>query len=173
LVLALLVVAIVSGPTNKTAQSGGGGQENGEEKKKASKSKGGSDNIEVAVGETAELDDRTLTVAEAERNYSPSNRFSKAERGNEFLRMWITLTNTSDRPISYNPFDFEVQDSNGVQKNAAFVSEVPYRLESGDLAPNGKVEGNLVFEVPQRDNNLQLIYTTNMFSGETITVRPL
>jgi hypothetical protein len=173
LLLALIVVGIVSSASNNTAKSGGE-EENGEdEKKSASKSKSGSGSVTVAVGEPAELDDQTLTVTEVDRNFSPNNRFSKAERGSEYLRVYVTLTNTSNRDISYNPFDFEVQDSNGVQKNQSYVSEVPYKFESGSLAPKGKVEGNLVFEVPQNDNNLKLIYTSNMFSGDTVTVEPL
>ena len=141
--------------------------------KSGSKSNSSSGSATVAVGEPAELEDRTFTVTEVERNYAPRNRFSKAESGNEFLRVLVTLTNTSNRPINYNPFDFEVQDSNGVQKGQAFVSEVPNDLESGDLAPDGRVEGNMIFEVPRNDNNLKLIYTLNMFSGETVTVEPL
>lgn len=173
LLLALIVVGIVSGASNNTAQ-GGGGQESGESKNKSgSKSKGGSGSTTGAVGESIELEDRTLTVAEVERDYTPQNRFTKAESGNEYLRVFVTMTNTSNRPIDYNPFNFEVQDSNGVQKNQAIVPEVPNNLESGNLAPDGKVEGNMVFEVPRNDNNLKLIYTTNMFSGETVTVEPL
>jgi hypothetical protein len=138
LLLALLVVGIVSSASNNTAQSGGG-QENGDDEKKSeSKSKSGSDSPTVAVGEPAELDDHTLTVTEVERNYTPNNRYSKAERGNEYLRVFITITNTSRQDINYNPFNFEVQDSNGVQKNQSFISEVPYNLESGSLAPKEK-----------------------------------
>lgn len=174
LLLALVVVAIVSGSSSNTAQSGGGQESGDAEKKSTSKSsKSGSDNPTAAVGESVELDDRTFSVAEVERNYTPNNQFSKAERGNEYLRVLITLTNTSNGSISYNPFDFKVQDSNGVQKSQTFIPEVPNDLESGNLAPNGKIQGNLVFEVPRNDNGLKLLYTTNMFSGETVTVEPL
>jgi hypothetical protein len=112
-----------------------------DEKVSASKGNSGSDGLTIAVGEPAELDDRTLTVTEVERNYTPRNQFSKAQSGNEYLRVFITLTNTSRRDIDYNPFNFEVQDSNGVQKNQTFVSEVPYNLESESLAPQRKGGG--------------------------------
>jgi len=84
----LLVVAVVSGPTNQTAQSGGDGQESGgeEEKKPAPKKKSGPENVEVAVGETAELSDRTLVVNEAQHDYPPA-RFQKLEPGTELLRL--------------------------------------------------------------------------------------
>jgi hypothetical protein len=182
LLLALIVVAIVSGAPNNTAtntaESGGGQEEEAEEEKESPSKgkkakKGTSDSLTVAVGEAAELEDRTLTVAEVERGYTPQNRFSKTESGNEFMRVLVRLTNTSNRPIDYSRIHFEVQDSDGVQKRASSVPDLPRELDSGDLAPDGTVEGNLVFEVPRNDNNLALIYTTNMFSGETITVRPL
>ena len=120
LLLALIVVAFVSGAPNNTATNtaeSGGGQEEGEsEKEPPSKGKKGtSDSVTVAVGEPAELEDRTLTVAEVERGYTPQNRFSKAESGNEFMRVFVRLVNTSNRPIDYNRFNFEVQDSDGVQ----------------------------------------------------------
>ena len=91
LLVALLVVAVVSGPTNQTAQSGGDGQESGgeeekEEKKPAPKKKSGPENVEVAVGETAELSDRTLVVNEAQHDYPPA-RFQKLEPGTELLRL--------------------------------------------------------------------------------------
>jgi hypothetical protein len=71
LLVALIVVAIVSGPSNETTQSGGGEAENGKDEKKklAEKKKSGSGNVEVAVGETAELRDRTLVVNEVEHNF--------------------------------------------------------------------------------------------------------
>src|SRR5215216_1709924 len=95
LLVALLVVAVVSGPTNQTAQSGGDGQESGgeeekEEKKPAPKKKSGPENVEVAVGETAELSDRTLVVNEAQHDYPPQ-RYQRVEPGTELLRVYVTL----------------------------------------------------------------------------------
>jgi len=177
LLVALLVVAVVSGPTNQTAQSGGDGQESGgeeekEEKKPAPKKKSGPENVEVAVGETAELQDRSVVVNEVQHNYPPA-RFQKLEPDTELLRVYLTLRNTGEQPINYNPLDFKVQDSNGVQKNYQAMAELPYRLEYGSLAPDGTVEGNLAFEVPQGDNNLQLVYQPNAFQRQTVTVGPL
>ncbi len=180
LLLALIVVAAVSGAPSNTAQSSGGSggqaENGGDAKESGSARKGGADRADqqqISVGATAELEDHTLSVEEVERNYSPRDQFGRAKSGNEFMRVWATIENTSNRPVSFNPFYFEVQDSNGIQQGPALMAEVPYGFESGNLAPKGKVEGNLVFEVPKNDNNLKLIYESNMFNGETVTVEPL
>ena len=178
LLVALLVVAIVSGPTNQTAQSGGGGQEDGseeeekEEKKPAPKKKSGPENVEVAVGETAELQDRSLAVNEVQHGYPPPRQI-RMDPGHELLRVYVTLRNTSDQDFSYNLLNFKVQDSNGVQESRQVIPDLPYRIEPGSLAPDGTLEGNLVFEVPQGDSNLLLIYEANPITKQNITVGPL
>src|SRR5215208_4007423 len=142
LLVALLVAAVVSGPTNQTAQSGGEeGQESGESEKKPApnKKKSGPENVTAKVGESAQLGDRTLVVNEVE-GYAPPNQFQRPQSGNEYLRVYVTLRNTGNQPFDYNPLDFKVQDSNGVQKNPEFISEMPYSLELGSLAPDGTVE---------------------------------
>ena len=163
LLAALLVVAVVSGPTNQTAQSGGGGQENSEEskeekKKPEPKKKSGPDNVQASVGQTAELSDRTLVVNEIERNYAPPTRVPNLQPGNEFVRMFVTLTNTGNQTFDYNPNNFKVQDSNGVQQTPRNPPQLPYTFQHGSLAPNGILEGNMVFQVPQGDPGLSLQY---------------
>ena len=177
LLVALLVVAIVSRPTTQTAQSGGGGQESSgeeekEEKKPEPKKKSGPENVEVAVGETAELSDRTLEVNEVQHGYPPQ-RSQRVEPGTELLRVYVTLKNTSNQAFNYNLHNFQVQDSNGVQKAPTIAIDLPYRVEFGDLAAGGTMEGNLLYEVPEGDNNLQLIYEANPFQRQTVTVGPL
>jgi hypothetical protein len=178
LIVALLVVAIVSGPQNETAQSGGG-QENseeeakGEEKKATSKTKTDPAAVTVGVGETAELRDRTFVVNEVERNYVSPNRFTRVEPGNELIRVYVTLQNTGDQAFNYNVHNFEVQDSGGIQKIPQTIMELPNRIEFGDLAPGGTLEGNMVFEVPEGDNGLSLLYETDIIQKRTIIVKPL
>lgn len=127
-------------------------------------------NVEVSVGEAAELRDRSLTVNEVERNYPPPNQFTRVEPGNELVRVYVTLENTSNQSINYNTLDFEAQDSSGVQKPPETITELPNRVEFGDLAPGGTMQGNVVFEAPQGDNGLRLVYTTDAFTQRTVTV---
>ncbi len=128
------------------------------EEKKTSKVMGDPRAVEVSVGETAELRDRTLVVNEVEPNYFPPTRFIRVQSGYELVRVYPTLQNTGSQQFSYNSLNFEVQDSNGVQRQRYSVSELPYPIEPGDLAPGGTLEGNLVFKVPEGDRGLSLVY---------------
>jgi len=174
-------LSLPSTPPSTTAQSSGGGEQednDADETKTASNNKGGADDIKVAVGETAELDDRTLTVLEMERNYDPSGEF-EPKPGNEFLRMWITLTHTSNQPIRYASSSFSVMrpTDNGlfeeVSQGAVGLNdkEGDISFRHSELAPDSKVEGNIIYEVPQNDNNLVLRHAG--LSGQVITVGPL
>lgn len=82
----------------------------------------------------------------------------KPQDGNEYLRTYITLKNTSNQSFDYNAGKFQVQDSSGVQHRGRTLSELPYRIEFGELAPGGTVEGNLIFEIPEGDSGITLIY---------------
>jgi hypothetical protein len=128
------------------------------------------ENVETAVEETAELRDRTLVVNEVERNYLPPNQFSRPEGVNEFIRVFIVLTNTSDEPLDYNPNNFKVQDSNGVQKTPQSIPELPYPVHHASLAPGGMIQGNMVFEIPQDDRGPRLLYEPFERNLGTVTV---
>lgn len=186
LLLALIVVTIVSGapdntatrPDNTVTSGEGIVQANGDDANESESARQGgadrADQQQISVDETAELEDHTFSVEEVERNYSSGDEFSSPQSGKDFMRVWVNIKNTSsNRSVSFNPFSFEVEDSKGIQQGSTYVGEVPYEFESGELAPGGTVEGNIIFEVPQNDNNLKLLYEANMFSGEYITVEPL
>jgi Domain of unknown function (DUF4352) len=111
------------------------------------------------LGETAELSDRTLVANEVERNYVPPGRLPRQpEFGSEFIRVYVTMTNTGNQSFDYNLLNFKVQDSNGVQHNSQTMTDLPYRVSHGSLAPGGTLEGNMPFQVPQGDNGLKLVY---------------
>ncbi len=125
---------------------------------KKKKKKAASQNVEAAVGEYAELEDRTLVVNDVQRNFAPESRVGQPNLGNELVRVFVTLTNTSNQPFDYNPNNFKVQDSSGVQKTPQSPTQLPARIEHGSLAPGGTLEGNMVFYVPQGDTGLSLVY---------------
>ncbi len=120
----------------------------------------GSRNPEVGLGEPAELSDRTLTVNDALRNYTPPGQSpSKAGSGNEFVVVNLSVDNTSDEAIDIDPGDFQLQDSNGRQTNPSSITNVPNLIsEARSLESGQKTTGYIGFEVPRGDPNLKLGY---------------
>lgn len=123
---------------------------------------------EFMVGEAIQMTDYVLTVNEV--TTTPSKGYSTPKTGNEYVMINVTIQNQSDKEVSYNPFDFKIQDSNGNQTQSTFVS-LDDQLNSGSLAAGGKVTGSLAFEAPKGDESLLLIYQPNVWlDTQRITV---
>jgi hypothetical protein len=170
--VALFVVLLVGiGIGGSDKQGSGAPGSTSADKKTETKNNPRSENVEATVGETAELRDRTLIVNEVERDYFPDSRSARNPKaGNEFIRVYITLMNTGNVEFPYNLKKFEIQDSNGVQHTGESLSELPYRIETGDLAPGGTLEGNIVFQIPQGDSGIGMVYEPFERNAGTITV---
>lgn len=127
-------------------------------------------NKEYTIGDAVDLSDRTLKVNEAQSDYLPLNQASKPEPGNQFVRVNVILTNRSSGQISFTPFDFKLQDASGVRRGYTIAVDMPNPLNTGNLAPNDSVTGNIAFEAPQGDTGFKLIYEPIASSSETATV---
>jgi hypothetical protein len=149
LLLLLIVVVAISEDQDTT---GSQKQDRSEDKPKKTKS-------DVGVGEAATMNDRVLRVEDVERSYRSPRELDRPDPGNEFVRVQITLSNTSNQTFSINPLDFEFQDSAGVQRENEHISDLPNRIDLGSIAPGGTLRGHMVFEAPQGDSNLKLVYT--------------
>lgn len=162
-VLAFIIIASVAGggsktPTDSTSSTNSTNSSNTEEK------------TDFKIAETANIDDRKLTVNSIERNYSTGNEYLKPEAGKEFVVVTITIENNGKDSINFNTFDFKMQDSNGVQLTEDFSAVSDGKLNSGSLAAGGKVTGKIAYQVPQDDKGLKLLFTNpNLFNNKTIT----
>ncbi|PLR99579.1 DUF4352 domain-containing protein [Bacillus sp. T33-2] len=165
LFLAGLLLAGCSGETTEPKKVGEETstqpQENKEEVKK--------DQV-FKVGEQIQLGDNVLTVTKVEK--SQGGEFDKPQQGNEFVIVGVKIENGGKENISYNPFDFQVKNSQGQITDTVFTTaNQDTVLNAGELAPAGTVEGTLAFEAPAGDAGLQLIYKPNFWlDNETITV---
>ena len=121
------------------------------------------------VGQQIGIDDTVLVVNSAKKWTSP-NDFQKPEAGKVYLIVNLTIENKGTEKVSYNAFDYKVEDADGVQNNSAFVVDVPKEIKSGSLAPNGKLTGNLVFEVPKNMKSLKLIIEPSFWSNQQVKV---
>lgn len=92
--------------------------------------------------------------------------------GNEYVKVQVTIQNNSKGEASYNTFDWKLQDSKGVIKDVSSVAySVDGALNSGQLAPGGKVVGFLVFEVPTGDSGLTLRYEPAFWSDKKVEIK--
>ncbi|OOZ85007.1 DUF4352 domain-containing protein [Bacillus cereus] len=124
---------------------------------------------EFKVGETIQLGDHKLTVSNIEK--SQGGEFDKPKEGHEFIIANLTIENGGKEEISYNPFDFTLQNSEGNIVNETFTTvNQNTQLNAGQLAPNGKVTGSIAFEAKQSDPKLQLIFKPNFLSSKEIRV---
>lgn len=125
---------------------------------------------EYKVAETADINKRQITVTEVQRNYQTGNQFAQPESGKEFVIVTVNIVNNDDKALDYNTYDFKLQDSSGVQQSESFMALSEGKLNSGSLAPGGKVTGKLAYEVPTGDAGLKLLFTNmSIFNNKTIT----
>lgn len=118
------------------------------------------------VSDVTKLGDREFIVNSVKR--SGAFGYNTPKAGKEYVIVNVTIRNLGSDEISYNPFDFKVQDANGAQENETFAS-LDDSLSSGTLAPGGKVTGSMPFEVPIGDKAL-LIFQPSFWSSQRVVV---
>jgi len=124
------------------------------------------------VGDVISFDSKKLTVVSATRNWDSGNQYITPQSGNEFVKVQVTIENNSSSQISYNTFDWKMQDSQGVIKDISSNTYIADgNLGSGNLASNGKVSGLLIFEVPSGDKGLVLQYNPSFWSDKKLEIQ--
>ena len=121
------------------------------------------------VGDVVQMNDKELTVLKVEK--SNGNEYSSLKPGEEYVIVSVKITNAGKEKTSYNPYDFEMSNSNGqILKHSYSNIHEDTELHYGELAPGGTVEGTVLFEQPRDDDQLQLQYTVNFWRDRMILV---
>lgn len=110
------------------------------------------------VGDQIKLGDRILTVAAPTRNVADPNGYITPEAGKEWITIAVSIENKGKDAITFNEFDFMIQDSAGKRVNTAYIPGVQNELHSGKVASDGKADGILPFQVPAGDAGLKLVF---------------
>ena len=165
LIIVIVALAVIGSQANKNNSSSSSNST-------SSSSSSSSSNKEADVkesykiGEEITFDKHTLKVKSA------GSEYDKAKEGQEFVIVNVTITNNGDEKISYNPFDFKMQNSQGNITNHTFTTvNNDTSLNSGELAPGGKVSGTIAFEEPKDDKELVLIFKANVFSDKELKIK--
>lgn len=113
--------------------------------------------------EIATYKDVEYSITKVEKTQG-NNEFVKPKEGYEYVKITIKIENKSNEKISYNALDWKLVNENGVEDNwGTYSGDDDIKLSSGNLDPNGKVEGVLVWEQKIGDNNLKLRFYDNIF----------
>lgn len=127
---------------------------------------------DFAVGDIIAYDGKEITVVSVDRHFDTGNQFVKPESGKEFVRINVKIENKSEDKISYNTYDWELQDSDGdIQSVSGSHYIIDNGLGNGDLAAGGKKSGYLLFEVPKDDTGLVLHYKPSFWSDKTMNIK--
>lgn len=123
---------------------------------------------EYLIGETIKMGDHRLTVTDVKK--SSGGEFDKPKQGYEYVLVAVNIYNGGKDDISYNPFDFEMRNSQGnITRAVPSIINQNTQLSAGQLAPNGQVAGTVVFEQPIGEK-LKLQFTPNFWSKKKIII---
>ncbi|MFZ1301919.1 MAG: DUF4190 domain-containing protein [Candidatus Microsaccharimonas sp.] len=118
---------------------------------------------DFAKGETATFGIWEVKVNSVTAGYVPTSSYYKAEDGNEYVVVNVTITNTGDDSDYISPYSFSINED-GLATETAFLSVDP-ELKSGSLDPGESTTGNLVFEVTKGATGLKLQYDATVYTN--------
>ncbi|MDO4978856.1 MAG: DUF4352 domain-containing protein [Candidatus Saccharibacteria bacterium] len=122
------------------------------------------------VGNTVSTNSANIRVEKVDRHYEhEDDTYGGPESGKEYVRVHVFIENTSGNKLSYNVYDWSLQDSSGDIKSQAFA-HTENALGSGELASGGTKTGAIVFEVPANDKDLIIHYKQSLWSGEEVLI---
>lgn len=125
---------------------------------------------EYNQGEEARLGKGAITVTKVEK--SKGKNYNKPKAGKEFVIVYVTIENIGKDNLSYNPFYFKMQNSQGQQESTTFTMiDQDTALQSGELIPGGKISGTITFEEPIGDTGLTLIYSDSIWSSKELKIK--
>ncbi len=126
--------------------------------------------LEYNQGDVATLGDSTVKVTKVEK--SQGNDWDKPKSGKEFVIITVSIENKGKNKLSYNPYDFKLQNSQGQQESITFTTiNSDTSLSSGELVAGGKVSGTIAFETTKGDKGLSLIYSDSILSSKELKIK--
>jgi Domain of unknown function (DUF4352) len=167
------VVLINKQINNKTTKTENNSPINSVSSKKEEFKPTETEKTDFRVGEIIEKSGKQLIITKVD-TWNSENPFTKPKSGKQFIKVSLELKNNSSNIISFNPFDYKVEDTNGLQLGPDSSSySLDDKLDSGNLAQNGKVSGSLIFEIPVGDKGVKLIYQyqPSFWSNKTINIK--
>ena len=150
IIIGILVIAIIGAVISQKE----------EEEKEANRKK------DFTQNETATYKDVEYSIVKVEKTKG-TNEYFQAKDGYEYVKITVKIENKSNEKISYNSIDWKLVNSDGAEDTfGAITAEKDVLLSSGNLDPQGKVEGVMIWEEKIGDNNLRLRYYNTIVDKE-------
>lgn len=131
--------------------------------------KGKEEKEEFYVGDKVKLGDYAIKVTKV--SHSNGTQYDKPKSGKEYVTVMLSIFNNGDDQVSYNPYDFSLQNSSGQVSDVTFTMiDEDTALNSGELVAGGTVKGSLTFEAPKNDKKLVLRYQPDFWSDKEIQI---
>lgn len=165
-----VIIVIVIGAIGAGSSQNGAKVVNSDNPNQSSESQQ-AEKTEFKVGETIAFDGKEVTVKSLQRSWVSDNQFIKPNDGKEFIKATVTIVNKSSGELSFNKFDWKVEDANGAIEGPSFGASASDDLSSGDLAVNGKKEGSVIFEA-QTGSAIKIHYQPSFWSNKKIVIVP-
>lgn len=121
---------------------------------------------DFSKGETAKFGDFDVKVLSSTRGYTMADSYTQASDGNEFVRVGVSVKNTTDTSQSFTKYSLKLI-AGSVSNDASFVATADPEFTGGDIVPGGTAEGNIVFEVKKDSTGLKLQYETTVYDLQT------
>jgi Domain of unknown function (DUF4352) len=123
-------------------------------------------NVVAKVGQAITVDQVACTVTSAQ--VLQKDEYIAPKQGQQFIVVHVKLANNGTSEQSYNPFDFHARSSSGNITETEIAVPTTYtannQIQSGKLAPGGKVEGDIVFQIPVGDAKAQMTWSPSFFN---------
>jgi len=119
------------------------------------------------VNDAAEFEGVKVTLANIQKNFKMKGENVSPRQGSKFVKVSVRVENNSTSELDVSENDIKIKDSQGAIENpisATYNLDEPF--ESAILSPGGIREGAVIFEVPENDNELKLIYTFPHSDGQ-------
>lgn len=115
------------------------------------------------VGDTITIDGVGTTLVSV-KPIQPGEFDSAPDSGDTYYVLHLAIANTTANVVSYNVFEYTVYGSAGASAQSEYLSSEPSNkmLNSGNLAPNGHVEGDIVVELPTNDHGAKLVWNPGL-----------
>jgi len=116
------------------------------------------------INEAVKSNHTTVTVTKVKK--LNGGDYDKPKSGMEFVVVTVLIKNGGINEITYNPFDFKMQNSKGQITDEAITSIYSdTQLPSASLASKGEITGTIVFEQPINDTALVLKYSDSLLNN--------